>query len=40
MCIKGECVCVRVKIHVCARRMYVCKSENICMCKENVGVQE
>ena len=33
-------VCVRVKIHVCERRMYVCENENICMCKENVGVQE
>ena len=31
---------MRVKIHVRARRMYVCESENICMCKENVGVCE
>ena len=25
MYVKGECMCVRVKIYVCERRMYVCE---------------
>ncbi len=37
---KGECmcVCVRIEMYVCVRRMYVCENRNACMCKENVCV--
>ncbi len=32
------CVCERIEMYVCVRRMYVCESTNVCMCKENVFV--